>query len=124
MDRSVIYHILHLSGILLLFLSYGGLMGRAMAGSDKPGLKKFASITGGIALLAIIVGGFGLMARMGYSIKAPWIWVKIGVWVCLAAMNALINRQPKLAGVWWWLTWILGAVAVTAVYLHPYVDFL
>ncbi|MDP0500146.1 MAG: hypothetical protein Q7P63_08590 [Verrucomicrobiota bacterium JB022] len=124
MDRSVIYHILHLSGILLLFISYGGLLGRAMAGSDKPGLKKFAAITSGISLILILVGGFGLMARMGYSISQPWIWVKITVWLCLGGMVALINRQPKLAGLWWWLTWLLGATAVTAVYLHPYVDFL
>ena len=51
----------------MVFTGYGALLGRALSGSDCPSTKKLGSITSGIGLVLILVAGFGLIARLGYS---------------------------------------------------------
>ncbi len=111
-----IYQILHILGILMVFLGYGALLGRALAGSDCPRLKKMGSITSGIGLLLILVAGFGLIAQLGYSYSETWIWIKLAVWVALGGMIVAINRKPCCAPKIWWVLLALGAIAIAAVY--------
>ncbi|MGB0290904.1 MAG: hypothetical protein ACPGH0_02335 [Opitutales bacterium] len=111
-----IYQILHILGILMVFLGYGALLGRALAGSDCPRLKKMGSITSGIGLLLILVAGFGLIAKLGYSYGETWIWIKLAVWVALGGMIAAINRKPCCASKIWWILLALGTIAIAAVY--------
>ena len=111
-----IYHILHLVGIIMVFMGYGALLARSMAGLDEKRVKKLGSITSGIGLLLIFVAGFGLISKMGYSFVEPWILVKLVIWIGLGALIALINRKPALAGLLWWVLITLGMVAATTVY--------
>jgi len=111
-----IYHILHLTGIIMLFLGYGALLGRSLAGSDDSRVKKLGSITSGIGLLLIFIAGFGLITKMGYSFAAPWILVKLLIWIALGGLIALINRKPALAGLLWWVLIGLGILASVMVY--------
>ena len=111
-----IYHILHLSGIIMLFLGYGALLGRSLSGSDHVKVKKLGSITSGIGLLLIFIAGFGLISKMGYSFTTWWILVKLVIWIALGGLIALINRKPALAGMLWWLLIALGVLASVMVY--------
>ena len=111
-----IYQILHILGILMVFLGYGALLGRALAGSDCPRLKKMGSITSGIGLLLILVAGFGLIAKLGYNYSETWIWIKLAVWVALGGMIVAINRKPCCAPKIWWVLLALGTIAIAAVY--------
>lgn len=111
-----IYHILHLTGIIMLFLGYGALLGRSLAGSDDAKVKKLGSITSGIGLLLIFIAGFGLISKMGYSFTTPWILVKLVIWIALGGLIAFINRKPALAGTLWWLLVTLGLIASVMVY--------
>ena len=113
------YHILHLIGILMLFLGFGALLGRSLAGSDDTRVRKLGGITSGIGLVLILVAGFGLIAKLGYSYSAPWLLVKIVIWLALGGLIALINRKPALAPVLWWTLVALGGLAVVMVYLKP-----
>ena len=115
-----IYHILHLTGILMLFLGYGALLGRSLAGSDDAKVKKLGSITSGIGLLLIFIAGFALISKMGYSFATPWILVKLVIWVALGGLIAVINRKPKLAPVLWWVLVVLGVLASIMVYARPF----
>ena len=116
-----IYSILHIVGILMVFLGYGALIARSMCKSDSASVRKLGSITSGIGLLLIFVAGFGLITKMGYSFSAPWLIVKLLIWVALGGMIAVINRKPALATKLWWVLLALGALAAIMVY---YVRFL
>lgn len=115
-----IYHILHLTGIIMLFLGYGALLGRSLAGSDDARVKKLGSITSGIGLLLIFIAGFALITKMGYSFTAPWILVKIAIWIALGGLIAVINRKPSCAATIWWLLVVLGLIAAIMVYARPF----
>lgn len=114
-----VYHILHFVGILMLFLGYGALLGRSIAGSDDARVKKLGSITSGIGLLLMIVAGFGLIAKLYGNSFEPWMIAKIVIWVVLGGLIALINRKPALGVALWWGLIALGALAAVMVYARP-----
>lgn len=112
-----VYQVLHLVGILMVFLGYGALLARSMAAPDNVSVRKLGSITSGIGLLLVLVAGFGLISKIGYSFTAPWLLVKLLVWFALGGLIVLINRKPQLAVLLWWLLIALGAVATFTVYI-------
>lgn len=114
-----VYHILHLTGIIMLFLGYGALLARSLIGSDDARVKKLGSITSGIGLLLILVAGFGLISSMNYAYTTPWILVKLVIWLALGGLIALINRKPDLATLLWWVLVLLGFLAGVMVYARP-----
>ncbi|MFP4167000.1 MAG: hypothetical protein ACLFUF_07540 [Opitutales bacterium] len=113
------YNILHLIGILMLFLGYGALLGRSLAGSEHAGVKKLGSITSGIGLVLILIAGFALISKMHYSFSAPWLIGKMLIWLALGGLIVLINRKPNLAVALWWALVLLGALAGIFVYIKP-----
>ena len=112
-----IYQVLHVVGILMLFLGYGALLARSMAAQDNISVRKLGSITSGVGLLLILVAGFGLISKLGHSFVAPWLIVKMVIWLALGGLIVLINRKPQLAVMLWWLLIALGAVAASMVYI-------
>lgn len=112
-----IYQVLHIVGIAMVFLGYGALLARSMAAPDNVSVRKLGSITSGIGLLLILIAGFGLISKMGYSFTAPWLIVKMLIWLALGGLIVLINRKPQLAVMLWWLLIALGAIAASMVYI-------
>jgi len=79
--------------------------------------RKWVAVTHGIGLLIALVGGFGLLARLGISHGADWplwVWIKLGIWLVFGGMTALIGRNPRHVGLFWVL---IPVLAVTAAYL-------
>jgi hypothetical protein len=113
-----IYQILHLTGVLMVFLAYGGMIVRTATRSDNPGLRRLGALTSGIGLFLILLGGFGLQAVQNYG-WPTWIIVKAGIWFVLGALIALINRKPEVSQFTWWFTLLLGVVALLMVVLKP-----
>jgi hypothetical protein len=113
---AYIYQILHLTGIIMLFMGYGALLARSMCGSDNVSVRKLGSITSGIGLLLILIAGFGLIAKYHLSITAPWLIVKMAIWLALGGLIVLINRKPALAKPLWWGILSLGTIAAFMVY--------
>ncbi len=115
-----IYQILHITGLVMLFVGYGALLGRSIAGSEEKRVKKLGSITSGIGLLLIFVAGFALISKLGYGFAEPWIIVKLVIWFILGGLIAVINRKPASAGTVWWVLIALGLIASVMVYLRPF----
>jgi len=115
-----LYYILHLLGVLLVFSSLGGLAMRAMIDPESKALKKFGAITSGVGLFLILLGGFGLVARLYNNEFQNWTIAKIVIWVILGSMLFFINKFPQLGKIWWWLTLTLGLLAVLMVYVRPF----
>lgn len=107
------YKLLHLIGIFLFFTASGALIYHASLGLGKEHpMRKTAFLSHGIGLFLILVGGFGMLARLGFMSSFPnWVIVKIIVWLALGGMLALFYRKPQLARAYWWLVIVLGVVA-------------
>ena len=108
-----IYKLIHLVGVLMLFLSVGGLILYTIHGGDRnQPWRKLLLATHGIGIILALVGGFGLLARIGVFWPWPgWVAVKVGIWVIFAAIPAIIARNPSSATAFWWGAVVFGALA-------------
>ncbi len=104
------YKLMHLFGVLMVFLAFGGLIGRSLLGVDGVRLKKLAGITSGIGLILILIGGFGMLGKFGYGFPG-WAIVKLVIWIAFGGLIAAANRKPALALPLWWGVLVLGLIA-------------
>ncbi|MBL0939588.1 MAG: hypothetical protein IBJ03_11875 [Gemmatimonadaceae bacterium] len=119
------YEILHILGIALLFAAIGGVAVHAANGGNKAnsGTRGLVSSIHGIGALLILVGGFGMLARIGFQhgTNFPgWLWVKIIVWLVLSAVALLPYRKPELARPFLVLLPVLAGVAVYMALYKPF----
>jgi hypothetical protein len=117
------YKVLHLLSAFLLFAALGGL---TLAALDKSGnaarSRKLASASHGIALVLLLVTGFGALARLAISNPAlwpGWVWAKVVLWLVLGAA-LMVRRFPGTAALLWWLWPILGGVAAWLAIFKPF----
>jgi hypothetical protein len=113
------YQIIHLIGVFMVFIAYGGLIVRSATGSQDRGIRRLGVLTSSIGLFLILLGGFGLLARLNYGWPG-WVLVKIVIWVVLGALIAVINRKPEYSQLTWWTTILLGVIALLLVVLKPF----
>ena len=108
-----IYYVVHVFSMLMLI----GSIFYIAANPQKHKKKKMMIITGVLSLLAL-VGGFGLMAKLGYSYSAGWFIVKAVVWLFLAGLAGMAYRKSK--GFVTTALIISSAVAIYMVYFKPF----
>ena len=86
---AVFYQVLHVASLLALSgLAYG------LVFSDQNKTLKKAY---GIFSFFVLLGGFGLMARLGYTFKEnAWMTVKLLIWLLSVGFPILIKRQIYL----------------------------
>jgi NAD/NADP transhydrogenase beta subunit len=96
------YHYLHLIGLILVFIGFGGLF-------SSEGAKK-AMMWHGIGLVISIVSGFGMLAKLGIMGTMPvWAWIKIGLWLVLGFLPVLAKRRVIAAPLVVLIAAIVGA---------------
>jgi hypothetical protein len=102
------YKLIHYLGIFALLAGLSANLGRAALGSaDTPAgegvadpWKKRLGILHGIALFLILLGGFGMLARIGVDhgeLFPGWVWMKLGIWVLLGGLIAARRRASWAA---------------------------
>lgn len=103
-----IYRLIHFAGIFTLFLAFGYLL----AGPKSP---KAAAIGHGIGLFLILLGGFGMQAKLkagyiaSYGSGFPtWLIIKIVIWVVLGGCMVLLKRKIIKGAAGWILVIVLG----------------
>jgi len=108
-----IYKLVHLVGVLTLFLSVGGLLLYTFGGGDrKHPWRKLLLITHGSGIFLAVLGGFGLLARLGITWPWPgWVASKFAIWVIFGALPAVIVRTPAWTKTLWWIALVLGGAA-------------
>lgn len=118
MDRDMIsypvYKVVHLVGVLMVFLSLGGVATHAINGGTKNhSWRKPVAATHGIGLVLSLVGGFGLLARLGIVQGGlpGWIWAKLVIWVFFAILVGVLVRKPTIAKPLWLVMITLGGLA-------------
>ena len=115
------YKVVHLLGIFLTLCGIGGLWVLAVTSSPTADRspRRLLLATHGIALLLVLVGGFGMLARLGITGAWPlWIWIKMAVWLALAALPVLLRRSAARAQPLYYLAPILAAIAAWAAIFH------
>ena len=111
------YKVLHLTGILVLFAAVGATGWYWSQSPDREATRserRFLYIVHGLATFVVLVGGFGLLARIGVKHNAgwpAWVYPKLVVWGLVAASVILFKRMPHLARPLVVLVPLVGAVA-------------
>jgi hypothetical protein len=116
------YKVIHILSVLFVFVSLGALMLAARDGVERGNGRKLAGMTHGIALLAVLVAGFGALARLGMPNPAAWpmwVWIKALIWLVLGGIIVLIRRSPRLGTLLWWMIPLLGGIATWAAVYKP-----
>ena len=119
------YEILHIIGIAMLFVAIGGVAVHAANGGNKANsqTRPMVGTLHGLGAVLILVGGFGMLARMGFQHGANfpgWLWVKLIIWVILSAIVLLPYRRPALAKPFLLLLPLLAGVAVYMALYKPF----
>ena len=125
------YKLLHLIGVVFLFTAVGGSVflrfsgvRRALgeAAGEKFDATKVAGMIHGIALLLLLLSGFGALAKLNLMEGGMpgWIWVKLLIWVLIGGSIAVARKRPASAAVLWWLLPLLGSVAAWLAVYKPF----
>lgn len=91
-----VYQLLHHFGLILLFLSLGGLAALSLVGEPKAKGRSVFVALHGTGLVLILVAGFGWLAKLGYGLPI-WAILKLLVWLALGAIIVPLKRKPALA---------------------------
>lgn len=119
------YKVVHITGILLLF---GGLGATAWYWARKPdreetkGERRFLYAIHGVAMFIVLLGGFGLLARLGIKHGSgwpTWAYAKVVVWILLGGSVVLFKRLPHLSRPLLLAVPVLGAVAAYLAIYKP-----
>lgn len=106
-----LYKVLHIAGTFLLFAGAGGLILLQLQENASEKARKLAGLTHGIALLLILVAGFGAAATREWSLTSPWLIGKMVIWLVFALLPVVIRKLPRQAKLLWWLIPLLGTLA-------------
>ena len=108
-----IYRIMHLIGWFMVYTSLGGFVMLARTSDTAKPNRMLVGITHGVGMLLALVGGFGMMAKLGLMSFPLFIIIKIVLWLVVGASPAVMRRMPNLAVIWWFT--VLGLALVAAV---------
>lgn len=118
------YNVVHIAGIVMVMSALGGDAVRAMAGGvdlvHTP--KRLLGMLHGIGLFLILLGGFGMLARLGIMQGGSfpgWLWVKLGVWGAIGGALYLPRRWPHLARPVLFALPVLGGLAAFMAIYKP-----
>jgi hypothetical protein len=118
------YKVLHIFALLFVVVAYGGAVVARLAGGDagvRPA-RRWITLTHGLALVAVLVTGFGALAKLGMNDPSwpLWVWGKIVLWLVLGGLIALARRGTGQARLLWFLVPLVGALAAALVIYKPH----
>lgn len=121
-SSAQLYRILHITGMILLFSSLGGvLLLLQCKKTPEPKAKKIAAMTHGIGLFLIIFSGFGMLETFQLSLVGQgWLFLKLAIWILLGGMVSFAYRSTKNSTLLWWLSPGLGVCAAILGILTPF----
>jgi len=119
------YKVIHLIGIFLTLAGLAGLALTAAHGATKQTnpARKLIAVFHGLGLVLVLLGGFGLLARLGVmhgSAFPGWVWAKLAIWVTLGALVAVPYRRPDLARLVFLALPLLGGLAAWLAIYKPF----
>lgn len=121
-----LYEIVHILGIALTMLAFGGVVMHARAGGTWKGAhgERALRVAHHLGLFLILLGGFGMLARIGVAkggiASFPgWLWAKLALLVLLGGTVRLPYRRPALAWAAFTATALVAAMAAWLALYKP-----
>lgn len=111
------YRLIHVVGVLLVFVGLGGVLANAAKDGPKPSPIYYA--LHGIGLLALLVAGIGFVHKAGLP-WANWMSVKVACWVVLGVAPILVRKGYLTRFLALLLVLAVGAGAVYLVQWRPF----
>ncbi|MGH9464964.1 MAG: hypothetical protein ACRD0X_04915 [Thermoanaerobaculia bacterium] len=110
------YKVLHVVALAYLFAALGAVAWHAAHGGRREAAGKGAAIAHGLALVVLLVSGFGMIAKLGVGFPG-WVWAKLALWFALGAAGALPYKKPEWSrGLFWLLPLLAGVAGWLALY--------
>jgi uncharacterized membrane protein SirB2 len=119
------YKVVHIVGIVLAVSALGGAAAQAMLGGNqrpRPSRRLLAGLHG-LGVFLVLLGGFGLLARIGilHGAHFPgWLWVKLVIWAVVAIGLFVPSRRPGLARPLLFALPVLGGLAAYMAIYKPF----
>jgi uncharacterized membrane protein SirB2 len=117
------YKVFHIISIAAVFFALGSslLAARLSLTKETNPWHKATAIIHGIALVLLLVSGFGMLAKLGILSSFPgWVYGKIAIWLALGYAMVLHKKGPTGASVGRVALFVLIAAAA---YLSLYKPF-
>ncbi len=115
MISLTVYKIIHLLGMFMLFTVLGGIALHALNGGTKQSNtgRRLIAAMHGISLFIILLGGFGMLARLGLvqGMLPGWVLAKLAIWMILPFLGMMAYRKPEVAKLLLVAMPLLGGVA-------------
>lgn len=96
-----LYNLVHIVGIVLVVSALAGaaVLAHTRGDHETRSTRRMLAVLHGIGAFLVLLGGFGMLARLGIVQGGfpGWIWVKLGIWVVVAAALVLPYRRPAMA---------------------------
>jgi hypothetical protein len=119
-----VYRLVHLVGIFLLFVILGGMAwGTSKARGHGAISARAAMVLHGVGLFIVLLGGFGLLARIGvmHGMDWPgWVWAKLGIWLLLGGAVMVPIRKPAWGGALLLMLPVVGGIAAWLAIFKPF----
>lgn len=107
------YYFLHITSALLLV---GGTFYAFAAPATTR--ARMLALTGTASLL-VLLGGFGLLAKVYANTFYLWVILKLVAWLGLSALTGLAYRRREKAGLWAALAIAFIVLATASAYFKP-----
>ena len=120
-----VYKVIHLFGVFLVLVVLAAMATHAESGASKEehrGRKTFL-VAHGAGLFLILLGGFGMVAKLGMDhgqLVSGWIFGKIFIWIVAGGLLTLPYRRPGLARPILFILPVLGIAAASLAIFKPF----
>lgn len=118
-----VYKVIHLVGIFTILLALGGVALHVINGGTRLyQARRWAATFHGVGLLLALIGGFGLLARLGIHSWPLWVILKLVVWLALGALPVFFYRssgKPSSSKGLWLTTLVLAGLAAGLAIYKP-----
>ncbi len=116
----LLYKVLHYLGLFVLVTTSATALARGARPDlvDDPWRKRLGMIHG-ISAFLVLLGGFGMLARIGGGMEG-WVWAKVLIWVVLGGVLAVARRSPIWSSRLLWIVPLLATLAGVLAYTKPF----
>jgi hypothetical protein len=97
----IVYKLIHFFGIAAIVAALAASAMHVAAGGTRATnpYRRPLAVTHGIASFLILLGGFGMLARLGimHGGLPGWIWAKLAIWIVVSAALVAVYRGSRFA---------------------------
>ena len=117
-----VYKLVHYLGIFSVLIALAITCAHVLRGgtrADNP-YRKTLGLVHGAGMLFILLGGFGMLARLGFHGLPGWVIAKLVIWLTIAAAMGFVYRGRSIARTFVVLLPFLAALAAFFALYKPF----